>query len=157
MFQFRKQLTGIHNINIHNDGCNTVNAACSEFGIFLGCIVTKTAREFNDAVMHLDTNCAGNDILFTIKLREDILLNLHIVFHQTVPSWPSDAERRNWSMSGGGCLDATALSLELRALNQPFARKARCRGGWREPCLVNARTLRAYLGRKRRGFNKFAC
>jgi hypothetical protein len=36
--------------------------------------------------MYFDTNCALNNILFSIKLSDDFLLNLHIVCHQAIPS-----------------------------------------------------------------------
>jgi len=58
----------------------------SDFGVFLNCSVANAAREFHDSVMYFDANCAGYDILFTIKLGYDVFLNLHIVFHQAIPS-----------------------------------------------------------------------
>jgi hypothetical protein len=48
------------------------------------------AREFNNPVMYLDANCAGNDILIMAKLDEDVLLNLNVVLHRAVPSGLSD-------------------------------------------------------------------
>jgi hypothetical protein len=35
--------------------------------------------------MDLDPNGTGNDILFPTKLGKDLLLHLHIVFHQVRP------------------------------------------------------------------------
>jgi hypothetical protein len=73
-------------INIHNDGRNTIDGTGSEFRISPNCRITDATRKFNDPVMYLDTNCSDNHIRFTIKLSEYVSLNLHIIFHQAVPS-----------------------------------------------------------------------
>jgi hypothetical protein len=72
-------------IDIHQDVRYSIDAVSRHFGIFPRGIVTDMAGQFNDPVMYFDTNCSGNDILFTIKLSNDLLLYLHIVFHQAVP------------------------------------------------------------------------
>jgi hypothetical protein len=73
-------------INIHNDGRNTVNRSRSKFGVFPDCRVTDAAREFYDAVMYLNADGAVDNILVTIKLCDHVFLYLNIVFHQHVPS-----------------------------------------------------------------------
>jgi len=72
-------------VNIHNDARNTVDGTGSAFGIFPNCRITNATREFNDSMMYLNTHCTGNDIRFTIKLSDDVFLNLYIIFHQAVP------------------------------------------------------------------------
>jgi hypothetical protein len=58
---------------------------CGHFGLFPYGFVTNVTRQFNDPVMHLHPNRPGNDILLTIKLSNDCLLHLDIVFHQVAP------------------------------------------------------------------------
>jgi hypothetical protein len=73
-------------VNIHNHRRHVPNATGSELGLFLDCVVANAARELHDPVMYFNTNCALNNIVFSIKLSEHFLLNLHIVFHQAIPS-----------------------------------------------------------------------
>ena len=80
-------------VDIHDNARDTVNTTGSEFASVPECEVTNAAREFNNPVMYLDANCAGNDILIMAKLDEDVLLNLNVVLHQAVPSWLSDIKR----------------------------------------------------------------
>jgi len=68
-------------IDIHDDLRHIINAAGREFCAFLDGIVADSARKFHDAVMYFDADGARDDI-FTIELRDDVLLYLGIVFHQ---------------------------------------------------------------------------
>ena len=43
--------------------------------------IADAPREFHDTVMHFYADTARNDIVFAAQLCEDILLDLHIVFH----------------------------------------------------------------------------
>jgi hypothetical protein len=72
-------------IDIHHDARDPIDAVGRQFGIFPYGIVTHMTRQFDDPVMYFDPNCSGNDIRFTIKLGKDLLLDLHVVFHRTVP------------------------------------------------------------------------
>jgi hypothetical protein len=74
-------------VNIHDDGCNIENPSSRDFGVLLDSIVTNTTREFHYPVMDFDANGVGDDILFSIELGENIVLNLPIAFHQVFPSW----------------------------------------------------------------------
>jgi hypothetical protein len=72
-------------IDIHQDVRHSIDALGRHFGIFPSSVVIDVAGQFDDPVMYFDTNCSGSDILLTIKLSNDLLLYLHIVFHQAVP------------------------------------------------------------------------
>jgi hypothetical protein len=82
----------VDNVNIHHDGCDTVNATGRAFGNLPNGMITNAPGEFNNPVMYLDTDRAGDNGLFTIKLREDVLLNEQIVFHQGTPSRPNNSD-----------------------------------------------------------------
>jgi hypothetical protein len=73
-------------VNIHNDIRNTIDGTGSELRIFPNRRVANASRQFDDPVMYFNTNGAGNDIRFSTELSEYVSLNLHIVFHQAVPS-----------------------------------------------------------------------
>ena len=77
-------------IDVHDDARDAVDGTGSEFRIASNRGIAHAAREFHDAVMNLDANGAGNDIRFTIKPRDHVPLNLHVVFHQAIPFSLSD-------------------------------------------------------------------
>jgi hypothetical protein len=74
------------NVDIHNHVGNLRNSTRSEFGVFPRFTVTHGAREFHNPVMYFHTDGAGDDTLFPIQFSEDIVLNLHVIFHGAVPS-----------------------------------------------------------------------
>jgi len=53
---------------VENDAGNAGNATSVELGALPSGGVVDATGEFNDAVMYLDTNRAGRDILVTIEL-----------------------------------------------------------------------------------------
>ena len=53
---------------------------------FHGSLVIHVAREFHDPVMYFDADHACNHSLFLTKLSEHVVLNLHIVCHQSTTS-----------------------------------------------------------------------
>jgi hypothetical protein len=73
--------------HVHNDAGNPGNAPSVKLGTRLCCSVTNATGEFNDTVMYLYTNCAGWDIVVPIELSENLLLNLHITFHDFWPRY----------------------------------------------------------------------
>jgi hypothetical protein len=56
-----------------------------EFRASFGRKVTNPAGEFNNALMDLDANGACRDIVVMLELAENLLLNLHVVFHDLRP------------------------------------------------------------------------
>jgi hypothetical protein len=74
------------NVDIHDDGCDVIDAMRSALGTLHGGMVTHMTRKFHDPVMYFDADRARNYILFLTKLSEDVVLNLHIVHHQPIPS-----------------------------------------------------------------------
>jgi hypothetical protein len=73
-------------INIHDYRCYTLDAHGGALGTRHDRLVTNDSRELHDAVMYLDTDGAGDDILLPIKRGEHIVSNLHIVSHEAAPS-----------------------------------------------------------------------
>ena len=77
--------TSAGDIDIHYDGRNTLNAARRHLRGLLGFGITHAAREFDYTVMYFNANRAATDIVLVTQLRDDVLLNLHVIFHHAVP------------------------------------------------------------------------
>jgi hypothetical protein len=81
-----RRRTGPRNVDIHDDGCHSIDAMRSALGTLHGALVVHMARKFHDSVMNFDADRAGNHILFLPKLGEDVVFDLNIVCHRPIPS-----------------------------------------------------------------------
>jgi hypothetical protein len=73
-------------VNIHHNRRNPFDATRRALHSLHGRAITNTAREFNDSMMHFDTNRIVTKVAFAFELHAHIMLKLYFVFHRQLPS-----------------------------------------------------------------------
>jgi hypothetical protein len=68
--------------HIQNDTGDALDAASISRGALFRFSVTDATGEFNDAMMHLDTDRAGRKGVILFDLSDNLLLNLRVILHR---------------------------------------------------------------------------